>query len=73
MIILDSRLRGNDNIVGFMQLCKALARNVAIYLARCYTEKILEEIGSEFAIFKFSTRADAGRKTVKAHVGWKTT
>jgi hypothetical protein len=21
---MDSRLRGNDNIVGFMQLCKAL-------------------------------------------------
>jgi len=28
LIILDSRLRGNDNIVGFMQLCKALSLKV---------------------------------------------
>ena len=25
LIILDSLFRGNDNIVGFMQLCKALS------------------------------------------------
>jgi REP element-mobilizing transposase RayT len=31
------------------------ARNVAIYLARCYTGKKLETIGKEFAIAKYST------------------
>jgi putative transposase len=31
------------------------ARNVAVYLARCYTGKKLEEIGSAFAIAKYST------------------
>jgi REP element-mobilizing transposase RayT len=31
------------------------ARNVAIYLSRCYTGKKLEAIGKEFAIAKYST------------------
>jgi hypothetical protein len=30
LIILDSRLRGNDNIVGFVQLCKALNKDIII-------------------------------------------
>ena len=29
--IVDSRFRGNDNIVGFMQLCKALVLQVSLW------------------------------------------